>query len=446
MGRRLGRARGLVLDVSPLRDSVGYRALWLGQLLSQLGTQMRVVAVPFQVFRITGSTVAVGLLGLAEVVPLIVFSIAGGALADSVDRKRLVAWVQLGLMGCAAALAAVTFASARPSLWWIYGLTGLSSALSAIERPARTAMAPHLVAEHQLAAIMALRQVVFQVTQIAGPAVGGLLIGVLARRGTGMDGVAWIYVIDCVTFVGALASLKWIPRLDPVLGSPELRTLRGQAAAVREGLGYSLRHQLVLPIFVVDLSAMIFGMPRAVFPALAARTFHSGAATLGLLYAAPAAGALVGALTTGWVGRVRRQGLAVIVAVSLWGLAIALAGLSLFSLALTLALLAVAGWADVLSAVFRGTMLLENTPDQLRGRVSALQLMVVTSGPRLGDVEAGLMAGAVGAPASIVIGGLACLAGTLGVAARWPSFRNYEAASALRDEPALAKRPATGDR
>ena len=429
MGRRFGRARALALDISPLRDSVPYRALWIGQLLSQVGTQMRFVAVPYQVFRITGSTVAVGLIGLVEVVPLFVFSVAGGALADSVERKSLVGWVQIGLIVSAGALALVTFASATPSLWWIYGLTAVGSAFSALERPARTAMAPSLVAPEQLPAVMALRQVVIQVTQIVGPALGGILIGFLAARGAAEEGVAWVYVIDAVTFLFALASLRWVPRMEAAAEAPELRSLEGQIKAVREGFRFSLRNDLILPIFVVDLSAMIFGMPRAVFPALAERSFHGGAQTLGLLYAAPAAGALIGALTTGWVPRVRRRGLAIIAAVALWGLAIAGTGLALFSLALTMVLLAIAGAADVVSAVFRGTMLLENTPDALRGRVSALQLMVVTSGPRLGDVEAGLLAGAVGAPASVVLGGLACVVGTLGVALRWPRFRHYDAAT-----------------
>jgi hypothetical protein len=425
LGRRFGRARALALDISPLRDSVPYRALWLGQLLSQVGSQMRYVAVPYQVFRITGSTVAVGLIGLVEVIPLVVFSIAGGALADSTDRKRLVGWVQIGLIASSAALAALSFAADVPSLWWVFVLTGISSAFSAIERPARTAMAPALVAADQFAAVMALRQVVFQTTQIVGPALAGLLIGVLAERGSAYDGVAWVYVIDAVTFVAALVSLRWIPRLPPAREDAELRTLRGQVDAVTEGFRFSLRNAVILPVFVIDLVAMVFGMPRAVFPALAERSF-GGAGALGLLYAAPAAGALIGALTTGWVKRVRRQGLAVIVAVALWGAAIALAGLSLFSLALTLLLLAFAGAADVVSAVFRGTILLESTPDALLGRVSALQLMVVTSGPRLGDIEAGLVAGAFGAPSSIVIGGLASLAGTAWVASRWRAFRRYE--------------------
>lgn len=437
MARRFGRARALALDITPLRESVPYRALWLGQLLSQIGTQMRFVAVPYQVFRITGSTVAVGLLGLVEVVPLIVFSLAGGALADSTDRRRLTAWVQIGLMAASGALAWISFASDAPPLWAIFGLTGLASAFSAIERPARTAMAPSLVAPEQLPAIMALRQVVIQTTQIVGPAVGGLLIAVFARDANAHDGVAWVYVIDGVTFLAALASLKWVPRMPPARPDADLRSPRGQAAAIAEGWRFSVGNAVILPVFVVDLVAMIFGMPRAVFPALAEQSF-GGASALGLMYAAPAAGALVGALTTGWVKRVRRQGLAVLVAVGLWGLSITFVGLSLFSFALTLLLLAFAGAADVVSAVFRGTILLENTPERLWGRVSSLQLMVVTSGPRLGDVEAGLVAGAVGAPASIVVGGLASLAGTAWVAARWRRFRTYESTHATRPEGAGA--------
>src|SRR5680860_402699 len=185
-------------------------------------------------------------------------------------------------------------------------------------------------------------------------------------------------------------------------------------AAIREGLSYARRTPVLMSIFIIDLVAMIFGMPRAVFPALADGTFAVGPFGLGLLYAAPAAGALVGALTTGWVGRIRRQGIAVVVAVAVWGAAIALAGLSLFSLVLTLFFLAIAGAADVVSAVFRGTMLLEATPAKLRGRVNSLNQMVVAGGPRLGDVEAGLVAGAIGPGPSIVVGGAACLIGTGG--------------------------------
>jgi predicted MFS family arabinose efflux permease len=260
---------------------------------------------------------------------------------------------------------------------------------------------------------MALRQVAFQVTQIVGPAIGGVMIAVLP--------ISSVYAVDAVTFIAALIALRWVPSLP----TPAVTEASG-AESVREGLRFAFRTPVILSTLVIDLVAMIFGMPRAVFPALAERTFELGPSGLGLLYAATSVGALLGALTTGWVGRVRRQGRAVLVAVTAWGAFITLAGLSLFSLSLTLLFLALAGAADVISAVFRGTIVQEATPDPLRGRVSAVNIMVVTGGPRLGDLEAGLVAGAVGAPASVVIGGLACLAGTVAVAARFPSLRAYE--------------------
>ncbi len=421
MGRRFGAARAIALDITPLTQSPAYRALWLGQIVSLMGTQMRYVAVAFQVFVITDSTVAVGLIGLAEVIPLIVFSIIGGSVADRVERRSLVAKAQVGSLLAAAGLAAVTFAG-RPSLLWIYGLTAVASAVNGFDRPARTAMIPHLVPEGKLSAAMALRQVVFQVTQIVGPAVGGVMLASLD--------IGWVYAIDAVTYLAALFALRWVPSMQPA----------GEAAppleSIREGLRFSFLTPVLLSIFSIDLVAMIFGMPRAVFPELARDTFGMGAEGLGLLYAATSAGALVGALTTGWVGGIRRQGLAVLLSVVAWGSAITLAGLSLWSFWLTLAFLAMAGWADVLSAVFRGTMLQESTPDELRGRVSAINIMVVTGGPRLGDVEAGLVAGAVGAPASVVVGGAACLAGTAAIWARFPSLRRY-----VRREPASAEAP-----
>lgn len=404
-------ARRLALDVSPLRDSVPYRALWIGQIVSLLGSQIRYIAVPYQVFQITGWVLAVGMIGLAEVVPLIAFSILGGAWADRTDRRALVAKTQVAMMATSLALAAVTFAGS-PSLGVIYALTAVASVFNAVDRPARSAMIPSMVAPGKIAAAMALRQVVFQVTQIVGPLVGGLLIAGV--------GIGWAYVVDAFTFVAALVALRWVPPAPPE-GTAEQSPLE----AVREGLRFSFRTPFILSIFVIDLVAMIFGMPRAVFPALAERTFDGGAATLSLLYASVSVGALAGALTSGWVTRVRAQGVAVLLAVTIWGAAITLAGLTLFSLALTMTFLAVAGAADVVSAVFRGTMLQENTPDHLRGRVTAVNLMVVTGGPRLGDVEAGIAASLLGAPASVVVGGVACLLGTGAVAAAFPGLRSY---------------------
>ncbi|MEA2485988.1 MAG: hypothetical protein QOD46_1099 [Actinomycetota bacterium] len=420
MSPRFARARALALDITPLRESVAYRALWLGQLVSQFGTNMRVVAVAYQVFQITHSTVAVGFVGVVELVPLIVFGLIGGAIADRRDRRMLSAQAQVGLMASSGALVVITLAG-DPSVVWIYILLAVSSAFAAIDRPARSAMVPSLVPPGTLPAAMALRQVVFQVTQIVGPALGGVLIAALPVHGGGSPGVAIIYFIDAATYIAGLVSLRWVPTMMPeVEGEPQ-----ASLQSVREGLAFAVKRPVILSIFLVDLVAMMFGMPRAVFPALAERTFHGGAGILGLLYAAPAIGALISALTTGWVGRIRRQGLAVILSVVAWGVAITLAGLTLFSLALTVIFLAIAGGADVVSAVFRGTMLQDATPDALRGRLNALNIMVVTGGPRLGDFEAGLVAGAFGATASIITGGLACVIGTGILSGVVPAFRKY---------------------
>jgi hypothetical protein len=263
---------------------------------------------------------------------------------------------------------------------------------------------------------MALRQVSFQITQIVGPALGGLMVGLFD--------VAWVYVIDAVSFGAAFASLVWVPG-----GRPEGNAGASRLDSVREGLRYSFRTPVIQSIFLIDLVAMVFGMPRAVFPALAADVFKVGAGGVGLLYAAPAIGALVAALTTGWVSRIERQGVAVIVSVTLWGVAISLAGVCTFSLLLTLWWLAVAGGADVVSAIFRGTMLQAGTPDHLLGRVNAANLMVVTGGPRLGDIEAGLVAEFIGVRPSIVAGGLGCLVGTAAVAVGIPALRTFRRAT-----------------
>jgi len=399
--------------VSPLRDSVPYRALWLGQIVSLVGTQMRIVAVSYQVFQLTGSTVAVGLIGLVEVIPSIVFSIIGGALADRTDRRALMATMQIGLMLTAVGLTVASIQQS-PSLVAIYALSGLASAFQAIDRPARSAIIPALVTLQKLPAALALRQVVFQTTQIVGPFLGGVLIASFGGE------VAPVYGIDAVSFTAALVALRWIPR-----SKPEGVGDQSPFDSVREGLRFAVRTPLIFSILAIDLVAMIFGMPRAAFPELAEHTFNMSAAGLGLLYAAPSTGALLAALSSGWVSRVIRHGRAVILAVSVWGVAIAAAGLTVFWLPLTLLFLAVAGAADVISAIFRGTILNQNTPDALRGRVNSVNLMVVTGGPRLGDLEAGLAAGVFGAPGSIVFGGVACLVGTGVLVRKIPQLDRY---------------------
>jgi len=283
-----------------------------------------------------------------------------------------------------------------PSLWMIYALTALGASADTLDRPARTAIIPSLVGTEKIPAAMALRQLTFQLSNVAGPAFGGLAIASFS--------IAAVYAIDAATFVASLASLWAVPRMLP---ASERKSARG---LVREGLKASIGRPLIRSVFMVDLVAMVFGMPRAVFPALA-ESLGIGARGAGLLYAAPSVGALFGALFSGWVDRIRRYGRAIFFVVAIWGGAITFAGIFAFSLPLLLLFLAVAGAADVLSAVFRGTLVQEATPDHLRGRVTAVNMLVFAGGPRAGDVEAGLVAAAIGARGSIVVGGVLCLAG-----------------------------------
>ncbi|HKN90475.1 MAG TPA: MFS transporter, partial [Acidimicrobiia bacterium] len=296
---------------------------------------------------------------------------------------------------------------------------------------ARSASVPNVVDRSQLAAAYALWQVLLQVGAVAGPALAGVL---LARFG-----LAPLYWLDALSFGAAFVAVGRMGPLRPggpeavgAGGPPLLEGSPGPEApgplrgSLFEGVRYAWRRQELVGVFVIDLDAMIFGLPRAVFPALAETVFRGGPTTYGLLSAAPGAGALLGALTTGWVASVRRQGMAVIVAVAAWGVAMTGFGL-VRSLWLALLLLAVGGAADVISAVFRNTILQTIVPDRLRGRLSALQIAVVTGGPRLGDAEAGAAAAIGGARFAVVSGGLACLAGVAAVAAWLPRFRCFDA-------------------
>jgi MFS family permease len=405
------RAVRVFVDITPLRVSRDYRLLFTGQMVSWLGRQLTIVAVPVQVYDITGSSLAVGLVSAAALGPLIVLSLAGGAIADAVDRRKLLIATQLLLAATSTGLA-VNAQRGVPALWPIYVLSAATAGLSGVDLPARNAMLPRLVGRDLLASASALGQLVFQVGAVAGPALAGLLISRV--------NLASAYWVDVATFgVSAVMVVRMHPQ------PPEGGGTRAGLASVREGLRYLRGRRLLVSTFVVDLNAMVFGMPRALFPALGTGFFGGGATTVGLLFAAPGAGAMLGALFAGWVGRVRRQGLAVIVAVVVWGAAIALFGLVPW-LPLALVLLAIAGAADVVSAVFRNTILQLSVPDALRGRLSAVHIAVVTSGPRLGDVEAGAVAALVSPQFSVVSGGLACIVGALLVHAWAPELARYE--------------------
>jgi Transmembrane secretion effector len=405
--------RRILLDVSPLRYDRDYRWLWVGQLVSNIGRQVTLIALPYQLFVLTGSPLAVGALAAVTFVALLLFALPGGTVADAYERRRLMIVTQVGL-GATSLLLAVIAALPAPALLPIYTVAFVATAISTIDGPARRAAIPRLVPPERLPAALVLQQVNIQACSVVGPAVGGLLIAAL--------GVPAAYLFDALTFLAAIGAAIAIAPL-PQLG----RAVRPGWAAVAEGLHFVRRMPLILSTFVIDLVAMIFGLPVALFPMLALQTFHGGPETLGLLTAAPAVGALIGSLTTGWVGAVRFQGRAVIAAVTVWGAAIAAFGLVVVALPLALLCLAVAGAADVISAVFRSTITQVATPDPLRGRLSALQLLVVTGGPRLGDIEATAVAALTSAQVSVVSGGLLCLAGVGFVLWRFPQLCVYDA-------------------
>lgn len=407
--------RRLTIDVSPLRASRDYRLLWTGQLISTVGRQVTLVALPFQVFQLTRSSLAVGLIGLAEVVPLVLSSVGGGPLVDRFDRRRLLLVTEVALAGTTSLLLVGALVG-DPPVGYLYGVAALHAAISGLNWPTRSAIIPNVVSREQLPAAMALNQVLFNASTIVGPALAGLLIA---------QGLPWAYGTDLASFVGSISAAALLRPLPPA--GAEGAEARGGLGAVAEGFAYLRRQRLLVSTFVIDLVAMIFGMPRAVFPELAEEVFRVGAQGLGLLYSAPAVGALLGALTAGWVGRVRRQGLAVVVAVVVWGAGITAFGLSGDLFPLALLFLALAGAADVVSAVFRGTILQLTVPDALRGRISAVNMMVVAGGPRLGDVEAGAVASLVSPWFSVVSGGVACVLGALGVARWFPELRRYRA-------------------
>jgi MFS family permease len=402
----------LLVDLGPLRRSHDFRFLFCGQLVSTLGTQLTVVAIPYQVFGMTHSSLDVGLVSLAQLVPLMVCSLIGGAVADAHEKRRLLLVTELLLAAVSVGLA-LNAQLESPALWPLFLFPAIAGGLAGFDRPAFNASIPRMVPMTDLAAAYALWQVQLQVGIVVGPALAGLILS-----GAGLPAVYWL---DVASFLVSFLSVLRFGPLPPSEGSRQ-----ASWRSIKEGFAYVRGRQVIQGVYLLDLNAMVFGMPRALFPALAIDVFHGGARTVGLLYAAPGAGALVGALTTGWVNRTRRQGRAVIVAVVIWGAAITVFGLVVV-LWVALVLLAVAGWADVVSAVFRNTILQTAVPDRLRGRLSAVQIAVVQGGPRLGDLESGAVAELSSATFSVVSGGIACMAGAFILSALLPGFRTQQA-------------------
>jgi MFS family permease len=406
--------RKYLLDVSPLRTSRGFRNLTIGDAISIVGTQVTAVAIPLQVYDQTGSPAAVGAVGLVGLVPLVLLGLYGGAVADAVDRRRLVLGTTTGqvLLSALLALLALHALSGWELTWLLYVVIALQSALFALEHPARQAFVPRLVEPHQLPAANALRLVEFNLGLTLGPLLAGMLVAVF--------GFPAAYGLDALSFSAALFAVRSLPSMVPEGGRR-----RAGLASVLEGLRYLATQQIVLMTFVVDIVAMVFGMPRALFPSMADHVFHGGPSTVGALYSALAVGALLGAVFGGWFGRVHRQGLAVLVAIVAWGVCIVGFGLA-SSLWVGLLMLAGAGAADTISAAFRSTILQSFAPDEMRGRLGGVFIVVVAGGPRVGDGRAGGMASWLGVQESVWIGGLLVVALTLVVAAAVPRFARYD--------------------
>ena len=408
-GRRSLLARAAV-DLTPLRTSQPFRRLWFGQGVSAVGSMITIVAIPFQLYELTRSTLLVGLLSGAALVPLLTVPLIGGAVADAVDRRRLMLLSDVALMLVSAVLLANALLP-EPRVWVLFAAEVAATAAFGVQRPARNAMTPRLVGEEQVAAAIAVEDIFFTLARLAGPALGGLLITTIGLPGA--------YAFDLATFGASLVAIWLLPPM-PALPDADRPSLR----SIVDGFRYVRTKPALLGIFLVDTNAMIFGFPTALFPAFA-ENLGGGAGTVGLLYAAPSAGAFAASLVSGWIGHVRRQGLGVCVAAAAWGAAIAFFGLA-DSVWLALAMLAIAGAADFFSAVLRSTILLAATPDELRGRLSGIELAQVAGAPALGNLEAGVVASLTSLRFSIVSGGLITVAGTILIAAALPALLRYD--------------------
>lgn len=417
----MSRLRGLVADTRPLRND-HFRRLWLANIITVIGAQLTIVAVPAQIYADTGSSAYVGLTGLFGLVPLVVFGLYGGALADHFDRRSILVVTTLGLIGTSA-LFFVQAAAGSTNVWLLLSLFAVQQAFFAVNQPTRSALLPKLVGPELLPAANSLNMTVFQAGAIAGPLVAGVLIPIL--------GFSLLYLIDTFTLLATLSAVVRLPRFGAIAtgAAPGVR-------AVVDGFAY-LRHQPVLLMsFVVDIIAMVFGMPRALFPEIAHLDFggpDEGGIVFALLFAAIPAGAVLGGVFSGWVSRVDRQGRAVIACILLWGPAMTGFGVAVgladrwrdTMLVVALLMLVVGGAADMASAAFRTSMLQSAATDEMRGRLQGVFIVVVAGGPRVADVAHGASAAAVGTAAAAAGGGVLVVVGVVVAALAVPSFVRY---------------------
>lgn len=391
-------------------QSRDFRLLWLGNLVSLTGTEMSRTAVAWQIYQLTGDPLALGMLGAARLIPLVLLALGAGVLADAFDRRKLMIGAQIAMLICALTLGLATSLD-LVTLWLIYAVTALAAAANTLGLPARQALVPTLVPREHLAGALSLNITAWQLATVLGPTMGGVIIAAA--------GVAPVYWLDAASFLVIITTLV-LMRSRPI--SAERRDLSLHAAL--EGLRFVRRHKLIWSTMLLDFLATFFSAATTLLPLFAEEILQVGPQGMGLLFAAPSAGAVLASLTTSWFGAGRRQGPLLLWAVAIYGLSTMIFGLST-SFWLSLTMLALNGAADTISMVVRGTIRNLETPDELRGRMVAVNMLFFAGGPQLGEIEAGIAARLLGAPLSVAVGGLACIIMTGGVAAATPELRTY---------------------
>jgi MFS family permease len=399
----------IAMDVGPLRRHRDFRLLFTGQMVTFLGSMVTYVALPYQAYQLSGSALIVGLLGIAEFAPLMVAALLGGALADAHDRKRMLQLTELGF-AVASGILVVNALLPSPQLWLLFVVASAMATIDGLQRPSLEALTPRLVDRDELAAASALSSFRMNIGMVVGPAIGGVLIAVI--------GLPLTYVFDVGTFLFSLVMLRMM-RAVPPPADADRPSLRG----IVEGIRYATGRPELVGTYAVDIVAMFFGMPMALFPAIAES--YGGAGVLGLLYAAPSAGSLVATLSSGWAGRVRRHGRAVCMAAAGWGAAIVVFGLAP-NLAVALVALGFAGAADMISGIFRSTIWNQTIPDKIRGRLAGIEQLSYSTGPLLGNVESGVAASLFGIRTAVVSGGVLCVGAVVICAVAIPAFWRYD--------------------
>ncbi|GAA4065322.1 MFS transporter [Nonomuraea soli] len=411
----------LRMDLGPLRSSRDFRLLFGSGLIGMFGSFLSMIVLPLQMKDLTGDYVAVGLMALAEFVPMVVCGLWGGAIADALDRRTIVLWTEVGLMLSIGALL-VNALLPDPQIWVLYTMGALTAGLGSLQRPSLESLMPQVVPHDQLAAAAAISSFRWNLGAIVSPALAGVIFAVY--------GAATAYAVNIATYLISLA-LLWMIRARP----PAEDTAPASIKTMIEGVRYAVGRKDLMGTYLVDIAAMIFAFSTALYPFIA--DHFGGPQTTGLLMSASAVGSLIASVTSGWTGRVHRHGLGVIVAATVWGVAVVLAAL-MPSLWLLLACLALAGAADMISGIFRATIWNQTIPNELRGRLAGIELLSYMTGPMLGNARAGFMASSLGGwRVSLGAGGALCVLAVVALAAKLPSFRTYDART---DEHALREK------